>query len=62
MKAWVSKNLRAALFENQYGFRRGKSTCDALFRIRAEIQRAVGKGGVAIAVSIDIASAFNSLP
>lgn len=62
MDAWMSKNPYAALTENQYGFRKDKSTCDALVKVRSEIQRVVEEGGVAIAVSLDIANAFNSLP
>lgn len=56
------KKPQSALTDNQYGFRKGKSICDALLRVRAVVQQAVGEGGVAIAVSLDIANAFNSIP
>lgn len=62
METWVFKNPHATLSENQYGFRKGKSTCDVFGRVRTEILRATSSGGVAIAVSLDIANAFNSLP
>lgn len=62
IESWLAKNPHAALSENQYEFRKVKSTCDALIKVRTEIQRAVENGEVAIAVSIDIANAFNSLP
>lgn len=58
----MARNTSAALAEHQYGFRKNKSTCDALSKVRTEVQRAVKGGGVALAVSIDIANAFNSLP
>lgn len=62
IKAWSSKYPQAALSDNQYGFRKRKSTCVALTRVKAEVQRAVGNGGVVIAVSLNISNAFNSLP
>lgn len=59
---WMEENPRDALSDNQYGFRRGRSTWDALSRIKNEVQGVVENGGVAIAVSLDVANAFNSLP
>lgn len=50
------------LSKDQYGFREGKSTIDAILRVKAFAQKAVTRGGVAIAVSLDIANAFNTLP
>ncbi|CAK9834318.1 Putative 115 kDa protein in type-1 retrotransposable element R1DM [Anthophora retusa] len=50
------------LSEEQYGFRRGRSTVDAIRRVRALAGEAVSRGGVALAVSLDIVNAFNSLP
>lgn len=46
----------------QYGFRGGRSTVDAISRVRALSESAVSRGGVALAVSLDIANAFNTLP
>lgn len=48
--------------DSQFGFRAGRSTVDAILRVRSLIRTAVDGGGVALAVSLDIANAFNSLP
>ncbi|XP_025271039.1 uncharacterized protein LOC105254350 [Camponotus floridanus] len=50
------------LADCQYGFREGRSTVDAIQRVRAFSDEAVSRGGVAMAVSLDIANAFNTLP
>lgn len=50
------------LADSQFGFRTGRSTVDAILRVRSLIQPTVEGGGVAVAVSLDIANAFNSLP
>ena len=47
--------------EKQFGFRRGRSTADAIdmvIRIATDI---TNRGGIALAVSLDIANAFNSI-
>jgi len=46
----------------QFGFREGRSTVDAILRVRALSHEAICRGGVALAVSLDIANAFNTLP
>lgn len=46
----------------QYGFRPGRSTIDAIHRVRALAKAATDEGGVLLAVSLDIANAFNTLP
>lgn len=46
----------------QYGFRRGLSTIDAVLRMRDFIRREIEKGRIALAVSLDITNAFNTLP
>lgn len=61
LKDWMRIHP-AALSENQYGFCKGRSTSDALIRVKREIETATGEGGVTIAVSLDITNAFNSLP
>ncbi|KAA5726891.1 hypothetical protein F3G25_28575, partial [Klebsiella pneumoniae] len=38
------------------------STVDAILRVRSLSDKAVSRGGVALAVSLDIANAFNTLP
>ncbi|CAH2098000.1 unnamed protein product [Euphydryas editha] len=50
------------LSEAQYGFRAGRSTLDALLWLKSWTQAAVREGEKALAVSLDIANAFNSLP
>jgi hypothetical protein len=52
----------AGLHEDQYGFRAGRSTIDAIKRVKALTDSIVEEGGVALVVSFDIANAFNSLP
>ncbi|XP_060822332.1 uncharacterized protein LOC132910580 [Bombus pascuorum] len=48
--------------DNQFGFRRGRSTIDAIRRLREGVERVVAREGIAIAVSLDITNAFNSIP
>lgn len=50
------------LHEAQYGFRVGRSTVDAVLYFRQITEEVLARGGVAVAVSIDIANAFNSVP
>ncbi|XP_018368779.1 PREDICTED: uncharacterized protein LOC108764875 [Trachymyrmex cornetzi] len=46
----------------QYGFRRQRSTIDAIWCLRERVEQGTRDGGVVVAVSLDIANAFNSLP
>lgn len=46
---------------NQFGFRRGRSTSDALLVVKSVVRDAMSEGKVVLAISLDIASAFNSL-
>ena len=48
--------------DSQYGFRRGRSTVDAVRRVRSMVEDMVSRGGVALAVSLDVANAFNAIP
>ncbi|KAG7294991.1 hypothetical protein JYU34_022602 [Plutella xylostella] len=50
------------LSENQFGFRRGRSTVHAILRVKTLADEAVRDGDVMIAVSLDISNAFNTLP
>lgn len=50
------------LADNQFGFRRARSTIHAIQRVKAAAEQAVALGEVVLAVSLDIANAFNSLP
>lgn len=59
---WMRDNPEMDLSENQYGFRKKRSTCDALLRVKAIATNAVNEGGVAIAIRLDIENVFNSLP
>ncbi|XP_026744691.1 uncharacterized protein LOC113506027 [Trichoplusia ni] len=51
-----------SLSDCQYGFRARRSTVDAIKVVQEFAADAVARGGVAVAVSLDIANAFNSLP
>ncbi|EEB16088.1 endonuclease/reverse transcriptase, putative [Pediculus humanus corporis] len=53
---------RNDLSPNQYGFRLCRSTIDALVRMPGSTSSRTSFGGVAIAVSIDIKNAFNTVP
>ncbi|KMQ86470.1 reverse transcriptase [Lasius niger] len=59
---WHLSRTGPDLADCQFGFREGRSTVDAIKRVRAFSDAAVSRGGVAMAVSLDIANAFNSLP
>lgn len=50
------------LADTQFGFRRGRSTLDAISCVKKLSEEACTKGGVILAVSLDIANAFNTLP
>lgn len=55
---------RTGLAENQYGFRKGRSTIDAIQRVLTEVTEA-GKGSIyqrqlCVLVTLDVANAFNS--
>lgn len=62
MKRWMADNPQHQLSENQFGFREGRSTCDALAAVKNRIVRERADGGVTVAVSLDIENAFNSIP
>lgn len=49
------------LHDVQFGFRCGRSTLDAIARVRLLAEEAVAQGEVVLAVSLDIANAFNTL-
>lgn len=48
--------------DSQYGFRRGRSTVDAVKRLKTMAEDKVRREGVAVAVSLDVTNAFNSIP
>jgi hypothetical protein len=47
---------------SQYGFRRGLSTVDAVKRVRSMAEDVVSRYGLAVAVSLDVSNALNSIP
>lgn len=47
--------------DNQYGFRAGRSSIDAIETVTSVVRRTVARGGIVL-VSIDIPNAFNFLP
>jgi len=55
-----------SLSDRQFGFREGRSTIDAIMRVKALAEESVRDGdrdgGSLIAVSLDIKNAFNTLP
>ncbi|KMQ94772.1 reverse transcriptase [Lasius niger] len=59
---WQANNRDSDVSKFQFGFRKNKSTCDALSLVREITTAAVKDGGFAFAVSLDISNAFNSIP
>lgn len=55
-------NISPDIADHQYGFQKGHSMIDAIDHVISTVQSSVSQGGVALAVSIDIINAFNSLP
>lgn len=62
LNQWLDGNPQSQLSDYQFGFRKNRSTVDALIYVRDFVKGVVDEGGVAIAVSLDIANAFNSIP
>lgn len=62
IEQWMSEHEFTQPSVSQYGFRRNRSTIDALASVKRTITEAVSDGGVAIAIGVDIKNAFNSLP
>lgn len=61
IEQWMVEHPESRLTENQYGFRPGKSTYDALYRVRELINAETHDGKVVAGASLDIMNAFNSL-
>lgn len=61
MLDWMENNEEAALSPNQFGFRKQRSTTDAIVELREFVESAHKQRGVVIAVGLDILNAFNSL-
>lgn len=62
MLSWMEEHPSAGFSNNQFGFRQGRSTCDALLRLTSIVEESIADRGVVVAVSLDICNAFNSLP
>lgn len=62
MKAWKNTHPESNLSPRQFGFREGRSTCDALIEDRDCIKAHVNREQLVIAISLDVANAFNSIP
>lgn len=58
---WMWKNSQYNLTDMQYGFRKARSTCDALQYVKEYVQNATGCGDIVIATRFDISNAFNSI-
>jgi len=50
------------LQSNQYGFRKSRSTLDAILKVKEIIMEAINNGHCVTMICIDIKNAFNSLP
>lgn len=63
INAHLNNNQDAHLSDRQFGFRKGRSTCDAILTVKNYIKNAKKvEGRCVVAMSIDIKNAFNSLP
>lgn len=61
IQQYMEANPRAALSNKQFGFRTGKSSIDAILKVKNIIEEAINENRYMIAVSLDIKNAFNSL-
>lgn len=65
VNVWMDKRLGDGFWiisYNQYGFRRSRSTIDALAKVRQYMERHTAQENIIIAISLDIKNAFNSVP
>lgn len=62
MRAFLSADPAIDIAPNQFGFRRGRSTADALLAVKKVVKDALGTGRVVLAIALDIANAFNGIP
>lgn len=54
-------DTRGGLCPNQYGFRKGASTDDAVRALNEKLRAATSRGEFAVAISLDIKNAFNTI-
>lgn len=62
LTAHMNQNGDSSLSEEQFGFRQGKSTVDAVDRLKTITEELTTEGEIALAISLDVANAFNSIP
>lgn len=59
---WQSEHPESGLSKNQFGFRKQRSTCDAITKLKNITTAAVKNKEFAIVVGLDIENAFDSIP
>lgn len=57
---WIDE--RGGFSPRQFGFCRGRSTCDAIACLEDIVTSSIRNRGVCVAISLDVRNAFNSLP
>lgn len=62
LKAWMAENLELDLSPNQFSFYEDRLTYDTLYKIMSIVKEIVSQRNFVVALSLDIANAFNSLP
>lgn len=62
MLDWMESHPESGLSRDQFGFRIGRSTNDALSLVSESIRTSTESGGYTVAVGLDIQNAFNSIP
>lgn len=58
---WMEENKDSQLASNQYGFRKKKSTCDALSVVQERVLDALNNNEIVVSVSLDVNNAFNTI-
>lgn len=60
----INEYLRifSSISKDQYGFRAGCSTLDAILKLKDWVEDETRNGKVVVAIGLDISNAFNSLP
>lgn len=61
MEQWMYEHPESGLAEDQFGFRPGKSTYDALYKVREIILTETNENRIVAGASLDIMNAFNTL-
>lgn len=61
IETWMEEHPESELAENQFGFRRGKSTYDALHKVKDKILFDTYNGEIVAGASLDIMNAFNAI-